>query len=401
MIFVALLTIAGFGIYVMTPDERRRAIAVATRQAGRIGRTALADLGACAPWLEALQARSGRPFVALTIAILYITLAALAFGTHFGADTDTLVRWGATFGPRTTNGEWGRLLTAVFLHRGVVSLAIDVVAIVELGFVAELVFGHVAFASVFAVSGILANVVHLAGHPVDVRTGASGALCGLYGLSIAWAVHGTRKPSELTIPFPAYRLLAPVACLFVVVAMVSDGGSLAANAAALALGAVSGWILCGMIEDGSPAPVRVAVVSGAAVVTIVLMAVPSIGTTDVRPEIARVMGLEARTAAPYARAVGQFRLGATSAGALADMIDAGILPEIRQEQERLDRLRRVPPEHRAIVADAERYVRLRGESWELRARALHSSNMRALRRADDKEREALDAFEQLRAKSLQ
>jgi len=42
-------------------------------------------------------------------------------------------------------------------------------------------------------------------------------------------------------------------------------------------------------------------------------------------------------------------------------------------------------------------VRLRGESWQLRARALHSSSMRALRLADDKEREALDAFDQLKA----
>ena len=400
MFLLALLVIGGFAVYVMTPDERRRAIAVAVRRVKRMARGALADLDACAPWLAALRARSGRPVVALAIAAVYGTVAALMFGNHLSAGTDTLVTWGATVGPRTTNGEWWRLLTAVFLHRGVVSLAIDLMAIVQLGFVAELVFGRAAFASVFAVSGVLANVVHLAGHPVDVRTGASGALYGLYGLVIAWAIHGLRKPSELTIPLPACRLLAPVACLFVFAGMVSDGGSLSANAAALALGAVSGWILVGMIEEGSPAPVRMAVVAGAAIVTIVLMAVPSIGTMDVRPEIARVIGLEAQTAAPYAKAVGQFRRGITSAAELADMIDGRILPEIRQEQERLDRLRRIPPEHRAIVDDARRYVRLRGESWELRARALHASNMRALRRADDKEREALDAFDQLKAESL-
>ena len=399
MFLLALLVIGGFAVYVMTPDERRRAIAVVVRRVRRLVRGAVADLDACAPWLEALRARSGRPVVALAIAAVYLAAAALTFGNHLSAGPDTLVAWGATVGPRTTNGEWWRLLTAVFLHHGIVSLVIDLIAIVQLGFVAELVFGHVAFASVFAVAGVLANVVHLAGHPVDVRTGASGAVYGLYGLVIAWGIHGVRKPSELTIPLPAYRLLAPVACLVVFAGMVSDSGSLSANAAALALGAVSGWILGGMVEEGSPAPVRIAVVAGAAVVTTVLMAVPSMGTTDVRPEIARVIGLEARTAAPYARAVGQFKLGATSAAALADMIDGRILPEIHQEQERLDGLRRIPPEHRAIVDDARRYVRLRGESWELRARALHASNMRALRRADDKEREALDAFDQLKAGS--
>jgi hypothetical protein len=57
----------------------------------------------------------------------------------------------------------------------------------------------------------------------------------------------------------------------------------------------------------------------------------------------------------------------------------------------------VPPEYRGLVADAQRYVRLRSESWNLRARALRASSTRALRLADGKERESLDAFDQLKA----
>ena len=397
MFLFAILVIGGFGIYVMSPEERRRALGVARGHAATVGRGVLADLDACGPWLAALRARSGRPFGALTIAAVYVTIGAFAFGTHLGADAETLVGWGATYGPRTTNGEWWRLVTAMFLHPGVVSLAIDAIAIVQLGFAAELIFGHVAFGAVFVASGILANTVYLAGHPLAVGTGASGSLYGVYGLAIAWGIHGVRVPSELTIPSRGFRLLAPIACLFVLASLLTDGSSPAANLAALTLGAVSGWLLSGVAEHASPAPVRVAGIVGSTVVTIVLMAVPSIGTTDVRPEIARVVGLEAETAAPYAEAVTQFRLGATSATALADMIDRRILPEIQEEQTRLDRLRGVPAEHRALVASAERYVRLRGESWQLRARALHSSSMRALRLADDKEREALDAFDQLKA----
>jgi membrane associated rhomboid family serine protease len=396
MFLLALLTILGVGIYVMRPDERRRALRVLTGHGSALGRAITREVAACAPWLETLRARGGQPVLALAIATgCVVVFAASLSGTSAGGDA--LVRWGATFGPRTTNGEWWRLVTAVFLHRGLFSLAIDVVAIVQLGLVVERIFGRLAFGTVFVASGVLANTIHLAAHPVVVRTGASGALYGLYGLLIVWVVRGILAPSALTIPLPAYRLLAPVAGLFLLTSMVSDAGALTANVAALGIGLVAGSVLVGAIEDESASPIRLAAIAGSAVMTVFLMAMPSAGTTDVRPEIARVLDLETRTAEPYGKLVGQFTRGATSSRALAAFIDTRILPEVRDAQARLDHLHGVPAEHRVVVADAQRYVRMRLESWDLRSRALHSSNMRALRLADDKERESLDALEQLQA----
>jgi membrane associated rhomboid family serine protease len=401
MFLIAILTIVGFTVYVMSPDERRRAFAVLTGRGGALRRVILTNLEECAPWLEAQRARAGGPYVAIAIAAIYLAIfTALLLGKGPHAAPETLVALGATFGPRTTNGEWWRLLTAIFLHQGLISLMIDVVVIIELGAAVERVFGHAAFAAVFVASGLLANTVHLAGHPVVVRTGASGALYGVYGLLIVWAIQGVRAPSELTIPVPAYRLLAPVAGLFLLASMLSDTGALLANLSALTIGIVAGAVLAGTVQEGTPAPARMAVVAGSTIAVIVLMAIPSIGMTDVRPEIARVLDLEGRTAAPYAKAVGQFRRGVTSTTELASMIDRQILPELRDAQSRLDRLHRVPPEYRAVLADAKRYVRLRSESWDLRARALHSSSMRELRLADTKERESLDALEQLKAADI-
>ena len=45
---------------------------------------------------------------------------------HVG-DSDTLLRWGAR-GHRSANGQWWRLITATFVHPGVISLIVDLIA---------------------------------------------------------------------------------------------------------------------------------------------------------------------------------------------------------------------------------------------------------------------------------
>ena len=78
--------------------------------------------------------------------------------------------------------------------------------------------------------------------------------------------------------------------------------------------------------------------------------------------------------------------------ALADMIEATIVPELRAETLRLNALQDVSREHQPLVASAGMFLKLRDESWHLRAAALHKSDMPALREADRKEQLSLEAF---------
>jgi hypothetical protein len=119
--------------------------------------------------------------------------------------------------------------------------------------------------------------------------------------------------------------------------------------------------------------------------------------TDVRPEIARLIVLEARTVRTYEKAVEQFRLGALSAESLARLIERTIAPELRTSRARLNALDRVPAVDAPLVARADEYLKLRDESWQLRARALEKRSMPALRTADQAERASLEAFERIRA----
>jgi hypothetical protein len=128
----------------------------------------------------------------------------------------------------------------------------------------------------------------------------------------------------------------------------------------------------------------------------VASAVPLRGVADVRPEITRVIAMEETTVGTHQTAVKQFKLGAVNAEALAQVIERKITPELQAVQARLKTLGRVPPEHQPLLASAEEYLRLRDESWRLRAAALHKSSMPALRKAETAERASLQAFERLR-----
>jgi hypothetical protein len=103
--------------------------------------------------------------------------------------------------------------------------------------------------------------------------------------------------------------------------------------------------------------------------------------------MARVVGVEDRTASAYQTAVDRFKKGRISAEALALMIDRTIIPELEAAGTRLKALDRVPHEQQPLVAAAQDYVRLRFESWRLRAEGLRKTDVLA-HRADGRGEQA-------------
>src|SRR5262249_9659479 len=97
--------------------------------------------------------------------------------------------------------------------------------------------------------------------------------------------------------------------------------------------------------------------------------------TDVRPEISRVIATELRTASSYDQAVDRFRKGRITAPALAEVIEKTIVPELRNMAARLRALQHVPAQNQPSVTTAEEFLKIRDESWQLRAAALHKGDM--------------------------
>jgi rhomboid protease GluP len=398
-----LSVVVGFVFYLMRPEERARALRVgmaAIRSAliaiGYAKDAAIEDLRRPDPFRHALRART--PWAVVTPGLVVLNIAIFArmiFDEGPISEPRTLMAWGGNFGPSTTNGEWWRLVTALFIHAGLLQLFVDAVALVQIGLLLERLTGPFAFASVYLGTGMLVNLVNLSQHPVTVTVGSSGAVFGLYGLFLAQALWGLLHRSPVTIPLRALKRLAVPALVFVLYTMATNRlGSPAI--VGLATGCVSGLLLVKGVNERKPTVRQVTIAAAAILVVTAVSAVLLRGMTDARPEIVRLVAVEERIAALYQKAVGQFRNGRMSANELARLIDQTIMPELQAVRTRVTALNRVPPEQQTLVAGAQEYLRLRDESWRLRSEGLHKSNLPTLTKAERPERAALEVLEKIR-----
>ena len=317
----------------------------------------------------------------------------VASGLHLG-DEETLLAWGGNFGPATTNGQWWRLATAMFVHSSTLSLIINCVCLLQIGAVIERVVGRAAFGAVYVATGVLASAVNLAMHPVAVTAGAAGAVLGLHGFLIACLVWSHFPGSRMEIPFAVLKRLAPVSAAFLIYTIVTAG---VGDAMVLAgfCGMGCGVLLCRKVSEGQPGGFRIAVVAGITMMFALDAVIPLRGMANVRPELDRIVALEARIGSEYKSAVEGFTKGRVSAAALADLIQRSIIPEVAAARARVEALERVPDSQQSLIASARVYLRLRDESWRLRAQALRKTSMAMLRQADGIEHASLIALQQV------
>ena len=141
---IVLIVLAGLAYRVTTPDERAKYFQTAAALWEELHDRAIRMFPVCEPFEAALRARTPR---AILIPILVWLNAAIFVCMLFGAgsfgDPKTLLSWGGSIGTRTTNGEWWRLVTALFVHAGLLSLLADMAGLVQVGFLLERLIGPV------------------------------------------------------------------------------------------------------------------------------------------------------------------------------------------------------------------------------------------------------------------
>lgn len=138
-------------------------------------------------FIEFIKLREG---FFITPILIYINVAiflmmffsGLGFISFNGLD---LLNWGANYQPYTTNGEWWRLITSVFLHGGFIHLASNIFGLLFVGIFLEPKLGKTKYLTIYLITGAFASLTSIWWHDATISIGASGAIFGLYGLFLS------------------------------------------------------------------------------------------------------------------------------------------------------------------------------------------------------------------------
>ncbi len=137
-------------------------------------------LGGMVPVLSAIC-------IALYVIALLLDISAIAqprglFGL-LAPSGEALFRLGMTGAFAMTQGHWWTLVTAIYLHGGILHIFFNLIWLRNLGYITEELFGRSRAFTIFTISGIIGYLVsNLLG--VTATIGASGSIFGLLGALI-------------------------------------------------------------------------------------------------------------------------------------------------------------------------------------------------------------------------
>jgi rhomboid protease GluP len=105
-------------------------------------------------------------------------------GVLFGFSGETLYRLGMGVPFRYDDFSWYRLVTAMYLHGGLIHIGLNMLAFMNIGPAVEQVYGSARYFFFYTVCGFVGALMS-ARFSVNPSVGASGAILGLVGLLIA------------------------------------------------------------------------------------------------------------------------------------------------------------------------------------------------------------------------
>ena len=205
-----------------------------------------------------------QPVATYSIIALTVLIYALMVWLHLShrqlASEPLLLQWGANFGPLTIDGQWWRLLTSIFVHLGLVYVAVNMWCLWDLGSFAEGIYGRAVFLTIYLISGVMGAIFTLAWRPFAVEAGASGAIFGIAGALIASFL-------LRNLPFPKRTAKAALLSVLIfagynlVVGFIGNGTGNAAHVG----GFLSGLLMGALLARTS---VRSAVLAGLLVIVV-------------------------------------------------------------------------------------------------------------------------------------
>jgi rhomboid protease GluP len=154
---------------------------------------------------------------------------------HFGANSTQLV----------LAGEWYRLLTATFVHVGVIHLATNMWCLWNLGLLGEPLLGAWGLTAVYVLTGVAGNLLSMGLNVAlgedSVGAGASGAVFGIAGILIVLLSN-----KRLPIPWEELKRLRRSVIQFAVLNLIIGGATIFVNIIRIDNSAHVGGFLSGL-----------------------------------------------------------------------------------------------------------------------------------------------------------
>ncbi|HET9131938.1 MAG TPA: rhomboid family intramembrane serine protease, partial [Terriglobia bacterium] len=267
--------------------------------------------------------------------IVFIVMAARGVGPMEPKVSD-LLKWGANFGPRTTSGEWWRLLSSTFIHIGLLHLVFNMFVLIQIGPLMQTLMGRKEFTIAYFISGFAGSLASLIWHPYVVSAGASGAIFGLYGALLGFALVQRRK-----MPWNALSGLVASATLFigynVIYGLAQPQTDMAAHAGGLVGGFVCSLGLCASMPGGGAGrAIRNFAVTAVAAILMVVVAKQIPHSIDLQAELKQFSELESRTVKKLTSAQADLGNGKIKGNDFAKLVDEEVLPDWIAEQNRMN-----------------------------------------------------------------
>lgn len=199
--------------------------------------------------LHALAGRRGplgwATNVLITLNVAAFLVLVFGFGAGFLEVTDLRphIAAGASNGAATTGGEWWRLVTSMFLHYGVIHLALNMWALFAAGHLLEKLLGTGLFVILYLGAGLAGGFASIAWYGDAVwSAGASGAVFGVFGGVLGYMVRQRRA-----VPRTIFRSLLRSSLLFagynILFGLARTGIDNAAHGGGFLAGLLLGWLL--------------------------------------------------------------------------------------------------------------------------------------------------------------
>jgi rhomboid protease GluP len=170
-----------------------------------------AQHGTSVPARQYEDASSWPPFTTALVVINLIVFLAMIFGgvSVSNPNPQDLFRWGANYGPISLSFQPWRLLTANYIHIGIIHIALNMWGLWSLGNLAERIFGGWTYLVIYVLCGLTGSLASAWRNPPILSAGASGAIFGIAGALIAALYLGK-------LPFPKHAVQSTLKSLLFV-----------------------------------------------------------------------------------------------------------------------------------------------------------------------------------------